>query len=338
MKFSSIDYFEKQPTGSFYTINEVIRDKSHPYNEVVMHDLNSIPNEILDEWAAKKRVERLISSEVENKDLAVRSWFLEHSIGKEIAIKRLNLLKDTLKDQRPMPYDLPELFDLTIDENGLANLKDFDCSNFGLGYKNEVYQLCPSLEQFNSCHWLFNILVTEEFRNNKNFKIRLDPLVKVPKDIFRPYFQHMVIYGKTLDWENLKKLKVEEFGQWMGDDGSTPSIRTTDYVWSPSKDEVHFTCEELPKLEYLELRGSRYFHAIFDKKTGKIIHCDGAIRIYNHYEYTTRLNFHVRQPEVRKIGKRVKIFQIDDSISHDLFMKLATNFLVWNQDAIGYFN
>ena len=67
------------------------------------------------------------------------------------------------------------------------------------------------------------------------------------------------------------------------------------------------------QLEIAQIRGSRYFHAIFNKDTGSIIHCDGAIRIYSESELADRMRFHVRSSDVRKVGKRVKIFQTNDS-------------------------
>lgn len=70
----------------------------------------------------------------------------------------------------------------------------------------------------------------------------------------------------------------------------------------------------------------------------KVTHCDGALRIYDQDEIKIRQRFHVRQPEVRKIGKRVKLFLINDEIDQELFMSLATNFFMWNEDAINYFN
>ena len=226
-----------------------------------------------------------------------------------------------------------------MDDKNLVSIKNFDCSNFGLTLGDAVYQLCPSLPQSNSSYWLFELICQESFRNNLDFKLRIDPLIKITKEDFRPMFYRMWVYGKKLDWDKIRKLKHEDFGQWLNEDStSAKSIEATDFVWQPSKNEVHFTCEELPKDEFNSIRGSRYFHAIFDKKTGHIIHCDGALRFYSQVELRNRKLFHVRHAEVRKAGKRIKIFQIDEPISQQLFMNLATTFLVWNEDALIYFN
>jgi CDP-diacylglycerol pyrophosphatase len=63
------------------------------------------------------------------------------------------------------------------------------------------------------------------------------------------------------------------------------------------------------------------------------------VRIYTEDELRYRKQFHVRHSEVRKMGKRVKIFQTDKvNISQDDFALLATSFFVWNDDVQAYFN
>jgi hypothetical protein len=69
-----------------------------------------------------------------------------------------------------------------------------------------------------------------------------------------------------------------------------------------------------------------------------ITHCDGALRFFNQDDFKIRLKYHIKHSNARRIGKRIKIFQIDEPIEQSLFMNLATTFLVWNKDALEYFN
>jgi len=308
---------------------------NHKFHDALVNDIQSIPNQTLEKFCKDHNIERLISRS-NNKDIARRQWYIKYQINREIALQRVKELK--VNDTIHKPYTTNDFYEIEIDENSLISVKKLDLYNSGLCYKNKVYQMCPSLDQLNSSHWLSNLIMNETFENGRNFRIRLDPLVVISKNEFQPYFQYMEIYGTKLDWNWIKTLRNQEFGQWLGDDLSTSSIHISDYVWTPTTNEVHFTCEELPKKCYIDVRGSRYFHAILDKDSGKIIHCDGALRFYSDKEYSHRLKYHVRQPEVRKVGKRVKLFQIDEPIDQNLFMKLATNFLVWNEDAVNYFN
>lgn len=85
-------------------------------------------------------------------------------------------------------------------------------------------------------------------------------------------------------------------------------------------------------------------HAIFKKQTGGIKHCDGAIRVYDEIELSQRCQFHIKHPDVRKVGTRVKIFQFDskenngDELSNDDFSNVAPCFFVWNDDIQSYFS
>jgi len=110
-----------------------------------------------------------------------------------------------------------------------------------------------------------------------------------------------------------------------------------DFVWRPEGNEFHSTCEELPKINCLDYRGSRFFQAIFDKTTGNIKHCDGATRFYSQEEYGKRIRYHVRNPQVRGIGARIKIFQIDGIVDQNIFSELAVSYFVWNEDVRKYF-
>lgn len=336
MSFETLPYFEKLQTVAFHKVTDIYEDSGHPIHENLVADLKSISATEIAAFEAKYHY--LFGRSGEDRDMDIRKMYFEYGIAGAVARKRLSILGTTEKGVRPTPYDAEDFTGITVDEQGLVSVRELDSNHFSLYNKGYAYQLCPSLDQFNSSHWLGLLILNETFRKGRNFRVRLDPLMREPAETFQPYMALMHLYGKKLDWERLKSLQSEEFGQWLGDGLSTGSILTTDYVWRPEDHEVHFTCEEIPKPECIDTRGSRYFHAIFDKRTGTITHCDGALRIYNEPEIALRQKYHVRQQEVRKIGKRVKLFLIDDQIEQGLFMRLVTNFLVWNEDAIRYFN
>lgn len=334
--FKTLSYFEKQQTLAFHKVGEIYTDQNHPIHGQLIADLKSISASKIKAFETKYHY--LFGRSGEDRDMDVRKMFFEYEIAGTAARKRLSILGMITKGTRQKPYDHDDFADIDVDDHGLVSVRQLRSDHFSLFNKDYAYQLCPCLDQFNSSHWLGLLILNETFKNGRDFKIRLDPLMKEPAQTFRPYIALMHLYGKKLDWERLKFLQSEEYGQWLGDGFSASSILTTDYVWRPERNEVHFTCEEIPKPECITTRGSRYFHAIFDKRSGKVSHCDGAIRIYDQDEIELRQKFHVRQPEARKIGKRVKLFLINDEIDQTLFMNLATNFLVWNEDAISYFN
>lgn len=306
-------------------------DVSHPQYENLQKDLENVDVADLNKYVEENKIERFLER-FDNKHLAKCRFYLVEKIRNQISADRLEIL---VGKKLPAPYSSSNLENLTILENNLVSSSDFTSFGAAFKYGDYVYHLSPSTDASNSSYWISESIGELIFTKKINFKIRLDPFVEKHIDEYSPMMYKMTIYGTKLDWEKLLTLKEDDHGRWMSERQDT---QWTDYVWRPEKEEIHFTCEELPNVNEITYRGSRYFHAIFDKNTGLIKHCDGAIRIYNQYEYQERLNFHVRNAEVRKTGIRVKLFQVDQEIDKFDFMKLVTSFMVWNQDVFDYFN
>ncbi len=333
-ELKTLQYFSESIIDPIHEVFRVLDNVNHQEYEKLLSDLESIEKDELTKYIEDKNIDFFIR-DVINIDLERRAYFLANLLHLEIARERLNTLLDT--SSRPKPYNSNNLNDVSIDNSGLVNISDFNLNRRGITYSDFGYRLCPSTDTDNSSYWVFLEIASLATEKLKSFKIRLDPFIEKPITEYNPMMFKMTVYGKPLDWEGLKNLKSDDYGQFMnekdyGDYGNT------DYVWRVERDELHFTCEELPKVNKCEYRGSRYFHAIFDKKTGNIIHCDGAIRIYNEIELTNRMQVHVRNTEARKVGKRVKIFQTNDNLNHEDFTKLVVSFFVWNDDIRLYFN
>ena len=339
-KYLTFDYFSKTLLDPMFEVFEVLDNGDHPENKKLKIDLDAIDKIDLEKYVKENHIDFYLDR-LDNKDIGRRAFYFVHQIDKDIARIRIDKLIDSA--DRPDPYSFNNLQDLIIDKNHLAVIKQFKIDNFGFEKGKLVYTLCPILEQSNSSYWIFRTILKLAKENKLNFKIRLDPFIEIPLKDYHPMFYKMLVHGKRLDWHRLLSLRNDDFGQWF-DEKEYNRTGFTDYVWSPKDKEIHFTCEELPKLNYKGLKISRYFHAIFKKDSGGIIHCDGAMRVYSDYEFKSRLNFHAKDPEVRKVGKRVKIFQYESNeneckeIDKDTFCQLATNFFVWNNDVQVYFN
>lgn len=329
--FFTLDYFKQSLSDAFFELPEIMDNPSHPQYENLRKDFENIDLQDLSKYVEENAIERFLNR-FEDKHLARCRFYLIDMIRRKISSDRLEIL---VNPNLSTPYCSTNLEALSILENNLVSTSDFILLGNAFKYKEYVYHLSPSINASNSSYWIAESIAELIFTKKINFKIRLDPFIERHIDEYFPTMYKMTIYGTRLNWEELLTLKEDNHGRWMSDRQDT---QWTDYVWRPEKGEIHFTCEELPTLNEISYRASRYFHAIFDKKTGLIRHCDGAIRFYNQYEYEGRLNFHVRNAEVRKIGKRVKIFQVDEDIDKFDFMKLVTSFMVWNQDVFNYFN
>jgi len=339
-QYLTFNYFSKSLLDPMFHVFEVLDNDSHPKNKKLKIDLNSIDRIDLEKYVAENHIDFYLDR-VEDKDIGRRAYYLVHKLHKDIARVRIEKLLD--RNNRPEPYNSNNLTGLQIDKNCLASIDHFNIDNYGFEKGGFVYTLCPILEQSNSSYWIFVAILKFAKERKINFKIRLDPLIEIPLNDYHPMFYKMLVYGKPLDWQNLIRLRNDDCGKWL-DEKEYNRVGFTDYVWSPKDNKIHFTCEELPKLNFKGIKSSRYFHAIFNKKTGGIKHCDGAIRIYSDYELNNRANYHVKDPDVRKVGKRIKIFQfeskdnMDKEIDQDMFCQLVTNFFVWNDDVQLYFN
>ncbi len=332
--YITFDYFSKHMLDPMFELFDVLDNKNHPENKNLYNDLKSIDKNELEAFVKINPIDFLIDR-FKNKDIGRRAYYLINKLQQDIARVRIEKLLDI--NDRPAPYNLKNLRNIHLDKNFLVPIDSFKIDNEGFEKDGFVYTLCPILNRSNSSHWIFRTILKLSKEKGINFKIRLDPFKEIlVKDYFLMSYK-MFVYGKSLDWQKLIKLRNDEHGKWTNESNTV----ITDYVWSPKDNEIHFTCEELPNLDNKEIKSSRYFHAIFDKKTGGINHCDGAIRIYSDYELNNRIKYHVKDSNVRKAGKRIKIFQFESNcngIDQDMFCQLVTSFFVWNDDIQKYFN
>lgn len=261
-------------------------------------------------------------------------WVIGHFIDKAIAMKRLSLLNTDRQSPQIKPYEHPDLQGIEVDSNNLVKLSEFDISLGYLRRGSSVFEILPSIgNSTNSMYWALRIL----FRLAKQgeIRIRLDPLMVQQSSTYSHLEYRMWVYGKELDWQDIRSLKDDRHMKWQPDHGWQPDVEFTDLVWSPRDNEIHFACEELPKIEESSVRGSRYFHGIYVPDKHRFIHCDGAIRLYSHHELEQRYSTHVRNSG--KTGKRVKIFQADIEITTVDWASLVSAFFVWNRDVEKYF-
>jgi hypothetical protein len=325
------EFFKHFPIDVTFSLPEIADNPSHPQYVHLMEDLKSISKDELLNFNDKHKG-RYNQTSPENE---IRMDFLIETIQNKLAAERQFHYGHPSNDN--YLFENGNLKHLDWEENSLVAARHFNFLGNGLVYEGLIYRMAPATAVSNSSYWITSAINNLMNEKGYHFKIRLDPCFKIPLEDYQEIGLKMVMYSKPLDWDRIQNLKSEETGQFKSEYVSSRT-EFTDYTWRPEGDEVHFTCEELPIKDDLNIRGSRYFHAIFDKKSGSIKHCDGAVRIYNAEEFKYRIKYHVSKPEVRKIGKRAKIFQCDDEITQHDFVLLVNNFMVWNDDVIKYFS
>jgi DNA-binding Lrp family transcriptional regulator len=260
--------------------------------------------------------------------------------AREIAVIRLlsnevpkrRLLAATAADARLRPYCHPSLSDLPLTEGGLVRLTEFRYNGAVLERNGFCFLPFPATPGPNSGYWLLQHLAKEDLR--ESVSLRLDPFMHGPRDKFPCLQYKMYLFGQPLDWDRIASLREPEFGRWKADRW-TPCDSSTEFVWQPRGNEVHFICEELPASGSESIRGARYLHAVYEPQRRLITHLDGALRIYSAPELASRVTKHVK--DVGKVGRRIKLFRTDTPIPRDRFADIATSFYVWNNDVTEYF-
>jgi hypothetical protein len=264
--------------------------------------------------------------------------------NKSIAKERIAaiLLNKTIQEERikylqcnknlPTPYNkLNGLID--FDENFLINTDNLSYFRGILKISDYVYHVLPSIQQKNSLYWA--LLELDKISEYSSISVRLDPFMYKHEDNHRIMINKMLIYGVPLNWKRINTLKDTIHAKWQADNPESSSYLFTEIVWDRRSDGVHFVCEETPNMRNVSLRGSRYFHAIYNPEREVFTHTDGAIRIYDSIKLEQRDSVHVRNSG--KIGKRIKIFKINGDIKREDWCNLVSAFFVWNQDIYNYF-
>lgn len=328
-----INYFGKSNAPLFWLVPKVLegndhlghllRDLSGQIDMMPLYDEEDVPIWV-NQLTGLKQAER-------NREATIQV------IGDAVAVERLQLLCGEYTQGKVKPYDHPDLDGILPDSGGLVDLGDFcyDGRFFpGLNRKQTVFEVLPSLAKaVNSMYWAFNELA--RLATKVKIKIRLDPMLVHEVENYAPVLFKMLVWGKPLDWNAIAGLRQEDHSRWFPDSGWQEDVEFTDMVWTPRKDGIHFTCEEVPKLGARKFRGSRYSHGIYKPHRHTFIHCDGAMRIFSREELLARHQSHVRQ--IGKIGKRIKTFMVEGEISADEWTTLTCSYFVWNNDIENYF-
>jgi len=296
----TFEYFVSDPVDAMFTVFEVADDSLHPEHDDLMRDLDDITADELIHFREEGRYNHLINRKnLRSEEKETKLWFMVDYLHKTIACKRLLILASNLDGEKPAPLNHHALKNVEANDDHLVPLREFFASGTQLTRNGFSFTMSPIVSQSNSSYWVLTLLTKSDLKNRT--WVRLDPFIVRAQEEYSSLEYRMWVWGRPLNWNLLKELQNPEHGQWMPDVLSSGDIERTDFVWFPNENELHFTCEELPRPAVIHERGSRYFHAVYDNKNAVLVHCDGAIRVYDEKEIEYRLNFHLKSPEVRKV-------------------------------------
>lgn len=324
MDFKLKKYFACDVLSPILILEDIYINKNHTLHDLLLEDLNSISKgDVLKYYHKHEEKINFLNHKVSDKMICSKIMLLSELLSDSIYEDRLKALLNN------EPYNKKEFKDLCDDEN-LIHVDKTSKFHDSIVINDSIYGLCLPLNAFNSSYW-----ISQELNNlnldEVDLKIRVDPFLKN----FSGLILKSTVFSAPLNWNEIRFLKNNLKGQFK--DYRTDVV--TEYLWNPRKhNEIVFTCEELPSEDEINLRGSRYFHAIFEKNSGKFIHADGSIKIYDKKSFKERCNYSIDNNEINDIGNEVKIFRVDGNIPKEKFSSLIMSYFYWNYDLRDYFH
>lgn len=327
-------FLASDPVGLLFTLSEISNDELHPLHKVLVKALEEIEQEFVQLIMEDKHFCSLNKGmNSDDFEREARIECLRQKYDKKILVQRCAELFNHSGKERPAPYNHEALLDVQVDKDYLVPLISFSNKYGPLLRHGYVFGVVPPVPSVNSAYWFMEVLRRPGIWEKAS--VRLDPFLhREDKDF--PYIEYRAWwYGLPMNWERIKTLTKEEHRRAGQDEWTMKDVLYTDLVWSPRGNEVHFICEEIPTANYIDIRGSRYFHAIYNPNEEVFTHIDGAVRFFTKDEWVIRKDAHVR--DVGKIGKRVKIFKLEGLFPKEVFTDLLPSFFVWNRDIYQYF-
>lgn len=329
------DYLSSDSIGLLFTVPEISNDNLHPFHNVLEKALKEVKPELV-QLIREDNNFCLLNKGMNSHDLEreARVECVRQILDEKILTQRCKELVEQSNKERPSPYNHKALIDVQVDNDYLVPLTNFSNKYGPLCRNGYAFGVVPPVPSVNSAYWFMETLRRPGIFEKTS--VRLDPFLNRKESDF-PYVEYRAWwYGLPMNWNRIASLTQEEHRRAGPDELTRKDILYTDLVWSPRGNEIHFICEEVPTESSLYIRGSRYFHAIYNLNEGVFNHIDGAIRFFTRDEWVVRKEAHVRH--IGKIGKRVKIFRIEGSFSKEVFTSVLPSFFVWNRDVQQYFN
>jgi hypothetical protein len=241
------------PWGARFSLEEIAETDSDPLWPDLARLLESVDSETLSRERSDPHFTFLYGSRPEAaQEQFARLQVVARAIQQAADELRVALLRTASREPRPSPYDHPALQDVTVDEDNLVALAEFEIDGLALSRNGHTFSMVPPVDSQNSAYWLLQTIAHRRLADG--ISVRLDPLMHRPASEFSRVGYKMWLYGRHLELAALSRMTEEQFGRWIPGKLSS-RCAFTDYVWSPRERELHLILEELPTLEQIGTRG-----------------------------------------------------------------------------------
>ena len=240
--------------------------------------------------------------------------------------------RDILTGERPDPLSaVYQGAKVQPDDEGLLATRALSGARMALSLGSFDVEVSRSIARAtNSTYWLAPMIL-----GKASCRVRPDPLRVATRGTLSRMRYAMIVYGPPFRWERVLRLQAIEAIRWFkGEGDQVKQDVVTELVWKPRGDEIVLEVEQLPARSEVLTEGSRYLHAILDRRKERFVHLDGAIRWYSRKELEVRSD--TRLDKSGEVGIRTKIFRLDEPLERGEALEILCAFFVWNYDIAAY--
>jgi hypothetical protein len=199
--------FASDPLSPYCKVLKISNDPDSPLNSELSQFLASLPPEVVE---AAYVDSMFVALHGKNENLA-RVWFTERLLIEEAARRRLRSLAEVTPPAKAMPYSADCLRDVSVDNELMVRLADFEYNCSTLAANGFSFTVCPTNTAPNSTYWLLQSFYQQGIA--EHMSVRLDPFLWGPCDSFPQMMYKMLVYAKPLNWDGIGQLREQHHGQ-----------------------------------------------------------------------------------------------------------------------------
>jgi hypothetical protein len=244
----------------------------------------------------------------------------------------------------------PELRE-QIDDDGLLHVTSgVTLIDTGIRYREHVVLCHPLLRREYSSNpnaELLGLLAryADQTAGKNTFRIAIDHQRIFPVDEYSRIEERDYWFGPPFDpllLDDRNAVGLTVINRNQSSVFSINGLDRTEFVWTcDDKGVKTFEVEEVEfpstrKYRPDPFRLNRYVHSQRDTRARKLIHADGAVKVYRDEDYEAR--FATRLPSAPRSLRRLKLWRVDGDIDVDLWSALVATFYRDNEMVLEYIN
>jgi hypothetical protein len=258
-------------------------------------------------------------------------------------------------ENSPLLRDCPSLLNYLDNRYKIFNLAEIELlGDFEFGFSDFTFNIHPFIPA--ELNRKLHKMIKADNRIKVNLSLAFQTGIYEKRSSFLPYFQKDYYRGPQFNKDILdNKDGVTEHWRHKEDKESIKGmylsaffkkgLKRTEFMWATKNTSKNFVIEEIIEPSATEsIDGEScvcvsYTHTQFSLVSGKCVHFDGCMNIYDSPGYQRRLETNIDKRAGAKAKKHMKLFRIDGEnvITNDEWILLAGAFFRDNEHVQEYF-